>query len=136
MRQGQHGGGGAALGLLSPPSLLARFLPLGPGLQTLVRLMGASWAPGWSLGCGLFGLRLFSPGRGEEGFEGLIEALLHFPPLSLQLPYLLQPLEPFPLLPDLSFLQLWADFRVAGGVSRRCISCCTQASLGSAHSSR
>lgn len=61
MRQGQHGGGGAALGLLSPPSLLARFLPLGPGLQTLVRLMGASWAPGWSLGCGLFGLRLFSP---------------------------------------------------------------------------
>lgn len=52
MRQGRHGM--AALGPPSPLSLLARFLTLGLGLQTLVRLMGTSWAAGWSLSYGLF----------------------------------------------------------------------------------
>lgn len=45
-----------ALGLLSPSSLLAPFLPLALGLQVLVRLVGASWAPGWSLDYGPFGV--------------------------------------------------------------------------------
>lgn len=64
VRQSQHGV--AALGPLSPPSLLARFSPLGLGLQTLVRLMGASWAPEWSLGYGFFGVRGFSFLGGEK----------------------------------------------------------------------
>lgn len=151
VRQGQHGGRMAALGPLSPPCLLVCFLPLRIGLQTLVRLMGASWAPGWSLGYGLLGSVAVQSWEGRKGVEGLIEALLHHHPFpqSLQLPHLLQPLEPFP------FLQRWGCFRGAafrgaafcgaafreagfcgaGDVSRCCISCCTQSSLGSAQSS-
>lgn len=46
----------AALGPLSPPSLLAHLLSLGLGLQALMRLVGTSWAPGSSLGYGPLGV--------------------------------------------------------------------------------
>lgn len=64
VKQSQQGV--AVLGPLSPPSLLAHFFPLGLGLQTLVRLMGASWAPEWSLGYGFLGVRGFSFLGGEK----------------------------------------------------------------------
>lgn len=66
VRQGQYGGRGTALGPLSPFSLLDCFLPLGLGLQTLVRLMRASWAPGWSDGYGFFGVCVCSVLGGEK----------------------------------------------------------------------
>lgn len=78
MKQGQHGV--ATLGPLSPPSLIPHLLPLGWGLQTLVRLMGTSRDPGSSLGYGLFGIWLFSPRRVEKQFKGLMKAPLHFSP--------------------------------------------------------
>ena len=65
-RQGQHGV--AALGPLSPPSLLARFLSLGLGLQALMRLVGTSWAPGLSLGYGRFGVSVL--GGQKRGLRG------------------------------------------------------------------
>ena len=65
VRQGQHEV--ATLGPLCLPFLLAHFLLLGLGLQAQMRLVGASWAPSWSLGYGPFwGLWLFSPRRAEE----------------------------------------------------------------------
>lgn len=54
VRQGQHEV--TVLGPLSPPPLLAHFFLLGLGLQAPMRLVGASWAPGWSLGYDPFGV--------------------------------------------------------------------------------
>lgn len=80
MWQGQHGV--AALRLLSPLSLLAPFLPLGLGLRALVRLVGAFWAPGWSLGYDGFGLcGLLSPlaGFGAPSLLARLRAPLVLP---------------------------------------------------------